>query len=208
MSTVTRWWWVRHAPVPSGKGIVYGQTDLDADCTNRPAFEGLARLLPRDAVLITSDLCRTHQTAAAIRDAGLNLPDPIQDPDLREQSFGAWQGLPQEKVYSLPEYKPHRHWRAPAFLRPPEGESFADIMARITPAITRHTQAYQGRDIVAVTHGGTIRAALANALGLDPESALAFSTSNLHVTRLDHIADDKEGASWRVALVNHAPLFE
>ena len=27
----TRWWWVRHAPVPDG-GFIYGQRDLDCDC--------------------------------------------------------------------------------------------------------------------------------------------------------------------------------
>ena len=28
----TRWWHVRHAPVPDG-GRIYGQRDLDCDCS-------------------------------------------------------------------------------------------------------------------------------------------------------------------------------
>ena len=28
MTTTTRWWWVRHAPVTVNNGCVYGQTDL------------------------------------------------------------------------------------------------------------------------------------------------------------------------------------
>ncbi len=66
-----------------------------------------------------------------------------------------------------------------------------------------------GRDVVAVCHGGTIRAALARALELDPERALAIATENCALTRLDHIAGPPgshapgtEGV-WRVALVNH-----
>ena len=73
MSTVTRWWWSRHAPVPSGRNIVYGQMDLDADCSDSAAFDGLARALPKGAVLVTSDLKRTIQTADAIRAAGLDI---------------------------------------------------------------------------------------------------------------------------------------
>ena len=61
----TRWWWIRHAPVPDG-GRIYGQSDLDCDCTDAEIFATLARELPRDAVWVTSNLARTHQTAAAI----------------------------------------------------------------------------------------------------------------------------------------------
>ena len=65
MSTVTRWWWIRHAPVPDG-GRIYGQSDLDCDCGDVEIFRILARELPRGAVWVTSNLARTRQTAAAI----------------------------------------------------------------------------------------------------------------------------------------------
>ena len=192
--------------------MVYGQLDLPSDCSDADAFQRLAASLPRNAVLVTSDLRRTVETATAIRDAGraagLNLPEPIREPALREQSFGAWQGLSHDDFWALPEATPHRHWRSAAYIRGPEGENFADVVARVGPAIHRLTQAHAGADIVAVTHGGAIRAALAIALRLDPESALAFGVENLSLTRLDHIADDREGAAWRVTTVNqphHSP---
>ena len=58
---------------------------------------------------------------------------------------------------------------------------------------------------MAVAHGGTIRAALAVALALDPESALAFNTDNLALTRIDHLALE-EGEAWRVVGVNLPPI--
>jgi alpha-ribazole phosphatase len=202
----TRWWWIRHAPVPSGRGMVYGQRDLPSDCSDTNAFQRLAANLPQNAILVTSDLRRTIETAAAIRDAGhaagLNLPEPIRESTLREQNFGAWQGLSHEEFTALPAATPHRHWRSAAYIRGPDGENFADVVARVGPAIHRLTETHAGADIVAVTHGGVIRAALAIALGLDPESALAFGVENLSLTRLDHIADDREGAAWRVTTVN------
>ncbi|RYI98831.1 MAG: hypothetical protein EON47_18475, partial [Acetobacteraceae bacterium] len=60
--------------------------------------------------------------------------------------------------------------------------------------------AHAGEDIVIVAHGGSIRAALAHALGLTGHQALAFSIRNLGVTRLERVASD-----WRVAAVNEEP---
>lgn len=63
---------------------------------------------------------------------------------------------------------------------------------------------YRGNDIVAVAHGGTIRAALVIALGLPPRGGFAFTIDNCSLTRLDHY-QGKRGAGWRVPMVNHLP---
>jgi broad specificity phosphatase PhoE len=202
LNDVTRWWWIRHAPVTSNDGRIYGQKDLLADCSDDGAFATLAKILPSGAVLATSDLQRTTQTADAIKTAGLDLPEAIIEPAFREQCFGEWQGMRYQEFASLRDDLAHRHWLSPAFERPPLGESFADVIARVVPAVISITAAYAGRDVVAVAHGGTIRAAAALALGLDPEAVLALSIDNLSVTRLDHIDDDENGAAWRVVTVN------
>ena len=90
-------------------------------------------------------------------------------------------------------------------MTPPEGESFVDVIERASGAIARRTAQHAGSDIVAVAHGGTIRAALALALGLDPEHALAFSIDNLSITRIDHVDGPARGGAWRVAAVNLLP---
>ena len=79
----TRWWWIRHAPVPDG-GKIYGQSDLACDCSETALFTGLAETLPLDAVWVTSNLRRTHETASAIIRAGLSGPQPIPGPDAIE----------------------------------------------------------------------------------------------------------------------------
>jgi broad specificity phosphatase PhoE len=96
----------------------------------------------------------------------------------------------------------HRLWFAPADERAPGGESFADLVGRVAPAIERLNAEHRGRDIVAVTHGGTIRAALGLALGLDLQAALAFATDNCSLTRLDHLSAGGVGGLWRVLAVN------
>jgi len=211
MSTATRWWWVRHAPVTVNDGRCYGQTDVICDCSDAEAFATLARRLPKNAVWITSTLKRTHLTAEAIVRAGLVGPDPIPgpgvlvEPELAEQHFGEWQGV---KYTELP-YKQgdsfHPFWLAPAHVAPPGGESFVELLARVTPAVRRLTREHAGRDIIAVTHGGTIRAALSEALGLAPEASLAINIDNLSLTRLDFFAEATGGHPWQVVAVNHPP---
>ena len=205
-TTVTRWWWVRHAPVTDHGGRLYGRTDVRANTSERPRFEGLARALPEGAVWITSNLLRAHQTADAIADAGHAVPERAIEADLDEQDFGAWHGLTWSEVASeRGSDLAHKYWVAPAHVTPPEGESFVDVIERASGAIARRTAQHPGHDIVAVAHGGTIRAALALALGLDPERALAFSIDNLSITRIDHVEGPAKGSAWRVSAVNLLP---
>jgi broad specificity phosphatase PhoE len=205
MTVVTRCWWIRHAPVVDNGGRVYGQTDIAADLSNRAPYERLAGFLPAAAVWVASPLQRTHQTAQAIADAGLELPELVIERDLAEQHFGDWQGQPRDQIFAQYGAR-HQFWLAPATTAPPGGESFVDLVDRVVPAVERLIDAHAGRDIVIVAHGGTIRAALAHALGLDPEAAIAFVVDNLSLTRLDHIAaPDQAPGAWRVVAVNRVP---
>lgn len=202
----TRWWWIRHAPVPDG-GRIYGQSDLDCDCTDAEIFSVLARELPKDAVWVTSNLARTRQTAAAIlaADGRHDGIAPLAIPALAEQHLGAWQGMERKPFYAERKVGTHTLWFGPADERPPGGESFVDLYDRVRPVIERLTAEHRGRDIVAVTHGGTIKVALAVALGLTPQAALSFQVENCSITKLDYLHAEGAPALWRVAAVNHRP---
>ena len=210
MSLQTRWWWIRHAPVDSG-GRVYGSTDVAADCSDARLFRPLAARLPEPAVWITSSLQRTHQTADAIlaeRDGALPRPEIHRDAALIEQSFGDWHGLTYAELDALRGKDMETFWLTMAEEVPPNGESFAQLVERVSAAILRLTEAHAGQDIVAVAHGGTIRAALALALELSPARALAFSIDNCSLTRIDHfdMPQVPGGRAWRVGAVNDGPL--
>jgi broad specificity phosphatase PhoE len=204
---VTRWWWVRHAPVIGVHGRVYGQDDIEADCADEAQFKHLAGLLPHDAVWLVSHLKRTHQTAAAIFAARVleTVPAPLITSDLAEQHFGDWQGLTYDELEAQRGRAYHRFWHSPASERPPGGESFEDVVARVGGAMARITAEHAGRDIVAVVHGGTIRAALAVALGIDPERVLGFAVDTCSITRMDHLDSATGGTAWRIVAVNQHP---
>src|SRR5450432_1228237 len=199
----TRWWWVRHAPVRNDGGNIYGQTDIECDTSDREVFEAVAKILPRGAVWYSSNLKRTHQTADAIWAAGFPKPsDMTQEADFAEQHLGEWQGMNRAAfVASRPAGS---HWFADIDVPAPGGESFMDLYNRVRSAIERITIEHAGCDVIAVAHGGTIKAAIGLALGGQPEQGLAFDIDNCSVTRLDHFASAAR-SRWRLPMVNQQP---
>lgn len=199
----TRWWWVRHAPVTQLQGFIYGDSDPEADVTELAVFQAAARHLPEDAVWIVTNLQRTRQTAEALQRAGMEVPELLVVPELREQGFGEWHGRPHSE-HDAERTDPFIGiWNCAPDEMPPGGESFVDLMARVAVAVESITERYRGRDIVCVAHGGTIRSALALALNLTPAMALAFGIDNVSVTRIERVHGTPDGApGWRVRGVN------
>lgn len=204
---VTRWWWIRHAPVINGEGRLYGQEDLDCDVSETARFQALASHLPEDAIWMVTNLSRTHKTANAIRDAGIVGPEFIVEPDFAEQFFGHWQGLTWAEMEALDATAYEDFWSDPSGNAPPAGESFEDLIERTASAVDRLTTRHAGKDIVCVAHGGSIRAAVAQALDLHHERGLSISIDTLSLTRIDHVEGgvlNGTGKAWRVGGVNVA----
>jgi len=201
--TVTRWWWVRHAPVRNDGGNIYGQTDIACDTSDTEVFEAVAKILPRGAVWVASNLKRTHQTAEAIWDAGFPRPaEMAKEAAFAEQNLGRWQGM--NRAAFIAARPPGASWFADINEPAPGGESFMDLYNRTAGAIDRITRAQAGRDIIAAGHGGTIKAAIGLALGGLVEKGLSFDTDNCSVTRLDHF-ESAEHTGWRLPFINQQP---
>lgn len=197
-------------------GRIYGQEDYPADLSDKDSFAVLAALLPAEPVWVTSHLRRTRETADAILAVGGNRngagspPARLIEPDIAEQHVGAWHGLTNDELNALRGVAAHAFDLWPASERPPQGESFLDVIARVGLAVAKLNIEHRGRDIVAVAHAGSIRAALAIALGVEAERVLSFAIDNCSLTRIDHIEDAGRSA-WRVVSVNrpaksHSPL--
>jgi len=207
MSAPARFHLLRHAPVINPGGKLYGRNEIEADTSDTALFQALATAAPERAVWVVSPLSRTRVTAAAIR-AHMSLTpehaEPIVEPDLIEQDFGDWCGLTHDEIRRTDPERARRFWDAPAHVAPPGGESFAEVTARVGPALARLGETHAGRDLVVVTHGGVIRAALAVALGVDPNLVMPFHIDTLSTTRLDRFPGIP--TAWRVVCVNLPPV--
>ncbi len=193
-ATRTDWHWIREAPVQGQESRYYGQLDVAAAPVNPVTAARLGRLLPPAAMWMATPLSRTRSTALALKPG----VDPIEISDLTDQNFGLWQGRGHNDVYAANRTL---DWSNPAGIRPPEGESFAELNARVAAAVERLTAHYAGHSIVAVAHASTIRAAIGAALGLEPETALRIDIAPLSLTRLT--ARLVDGALvWSVGCIN------
>ena len=200
---ITRWWWVRHAPVPNPERRCYGQSDKDCDVSNEALFRHQAKMLPKGAIWYSSNLLRARKTAEHLGKAGAQFGEVLIDPDLAEQHFGEWQGLTYAEIAE--NHGNHLFWLNAPEQRPPGGESFVDLRDRTVRSIERLTEKYRGRDIVATAHGGTIRAALAHAFNMHPEAAVRFEIENVSITLIEHFEQADPAHAWRVAFTNYMP---
>jgi alpha-ribazole phosphatase len=167
-------------------GKLCGHSDVPADCSDSARIAAVRAAVGNPTRIITSPALRCRQTVAAL------WPDvaPSSDARLWEQDFGAWEGQSYGDLPDLGPLSPE----ALANHRPPGGESFADLCARIAPVLVGlETES----SIAIVAHAGTVRAALAMALG-SVSAALAFDISPLSVTRLRALP----GGNWAVLSVN------
>ena len=203
----TRFWLIRHAIVEeNARAILYGTMDVElceaSLLEQAPMYRALAARLPRPAVWKVTPLLRTRRTAEAVFAAGYPRMEPQVEPDLIEQSLGEWQGLPHAELPARLVLPKHAFWPLSGHERPPGGETLAEVIERVGAALERLASLHPDEDVVIVSHGGAIRAAVAHCLRIGPDNALHLMVQNLSLTRLERQPD-----GWRVVCVNELPGY-
>lgn len=200
----TRFWLLRHALVEeNARAVLYGRMDVPL-CQNtlvaqKSSYAALAGRLPREAVWLVTPLQRTHSTAAAIQRAGYPAVTPSVEPALTEQDLGEWQGLAHADLPAKLRSPGHAFWPLGAAEVPPGGESMDQVVLRVGSAMDRLAEQHAGRDVVAISHGGAIRAAVAHALGVGAHAALHMSVQNLSLSVLERFSE-----GWKLVTLNEA----
>ncbi|SEN80651.1 histidine phosphatase family protein [Palleronia pelagia] len=184
-------WWIRHGPTHA-KGMV-GWTDLPADLSDANRLKRLAETLP-DAPVISSTLDRARATADAIQGNRPRLPD---DPDLREIHFGDWEMRTHDDVSAEDPDRIRAFWDQPGDNRPPGGESWHDLQARVDAAADRLLA--RGGDVIVVAHFGAILTQYQRVARLRTTDAFAQRIENLSLSRFRY-ADPAE-----IQAINHHP---
>ncbi len=198
----TRFWLIRHALVEeNARARLYGQNDVplcpDSLVSQVATYRALSARLPRDAVWVVTPLSRTRLTAEAIWRQAELAPDTAVEPGLMEQHLGEWQGLRHAELPARLSSPSHPFWPIGPDEQPPGGESMPQVIARVGATMERLAGAHRGRDVVVVSHGGAIRAAVAHALDLSAEQALRLAIQNLSLTLLERFP-----IAWRVVGVD------
>ena len=148
-----------------------GHTDLPLTELGLRQARCTAEYLLNEAidVMYASDLLRAYQTGQALADLkGMEL---IPNPRLREIDAGKWEGMFFDdigKVYP----REFDTWLCDlGHAVCPEGESVAELSARIVGEVTVLAERHPGRTVFIATHATPIRMLKVHTLGLRPEQA-------------------------------------
>ncbi len=112
----------------------------------------------RPCAIVASSFRRARLTAELIA-AEVGYVGPVEvEPDLRERSIGELAGAPYDAMHRHPTYRHDRFWE----WRPEGGESLEDVAQRAGLVLERIALAHPARDVVVVSHGGTMLALCAH----------------------------------------------
>ena len=153
---------LRHAPTTWNEaGRIQGLSDIRLSRAGRAAARTW-RLPDRlhDWRRLSSPLQRALETAEL---AGLR--DPEIDPRLREMDWGDWEGETLDSLRHADPSAMANNEAAGLDFRPAAGESPREVRHRLLELV--RDLAADGRNTVAVTHRGVMRAALSAATGWD-----------------------------------------
>jgi broad specificity phosphatase PhoE len=146
-----------------------GHADPALNDTGRSQARALADELRGEhfAAAYTSPLRRAYETAAILA-AGLGL-EPVAEEALKEVDVGSWSGLTRDEVESrFPDgylrWLEYGHgWD--------DGETYDELGERVLSGLLEIAARHPDTRVLAVTHGGPIRSALAAADGVPFEEA-------------------------------------
>lgn len=142
-----------------------GDTDIPLNDVGRDQARALADRIASTGAGVTevwtSLLARSRETGGIIA-AALGLAAPSVEPELRERSYGAFEGLTREECATrYPDA--WRDWVA-QIGAPPGAEGRDDAAARLRDALGR-IAAGDGGPVLVISHGGVMRLWLMTLLG-------------------------------------------
>jgi alpha-ribazole phosphatase/probable phosphoglycerate mutase len=181
---------VRHAETEeSARGRCYGSLDVGVSETGSAQCARLAKALAAEPVsaVVSSPRIRAIETARAIAEAhGLDVG---VDADLQELDFGELEGRTYDEIAaSMPEL--YAAWMAhPTRVRFPGGEGYPDLERRALRAVQMLRREFRDGTIVVVTHGGIVRAVLADVLGIPDDRIFRIRVDPASLSIVDWVDD-------------------
>jgi 2,3-bisphosphoglycerate-dependent phosphoglycerate mutase/probable phosphoglycerate mutase len=152
-------------------------------------------------VIVHSGLARTEATALAIR--GPRTIPIIQDVRWREANHGAWEGLTYREVMGRFREDALRRFSDPVNHAPLQGESLADMQARVMTAWRDLGEGFPTSRVVIVTHGGVIQSILCGLMNVPLAEHWRWRIDLGSVTAIDCYP-----TTTIIRTVNHVPVFQ
>ena len=178
---------VRHGETDWNQQMRFqGQTDVELNARGREQGGAVAlrrRSEPLQAIY-SSDLRRAMHTAQIIaRYHGLS---PAPDADLRELSYGVWEGMSREEILASEWAELFEKYRKDSLrYRPPGAEYPEQILERSRRVLQHIRQKHHEGTVCIVGHGGSLRALICVALSAPLETFRHIRLDNASLSAIE-----------------------
>ncbi len=162
-----------------------GQSDIPLSALGERQAAALGKRLAAEplAAIAASDLQRARVTAQAI--ARYHELPVQEDADLREMTFGAWEGATYDEIMVRDADLVQRWLSDPTIYAPPGGETVIQLRDRVVRALERWQTRCPETTILWAAHGGVIEVLLCHLLGVDLKLRWQFRHENASITEID-----------------------
>jgi len=202
---MTRLFLVRHGETDFNREKrIAGQLDVPLNELGRAQAHATAELLKAEPItaIYASDLCRAAETARII--AQKHKLNAILSEELRERSYGHWEGKLSEEIKNLFPEEYEQFKQIPLEFAPSEGESRRQLFHRVIKKLHEIIVKHPNESVVIVSHGGPIRAIINYAVALQ----LGLPIPNLSQVHIDidlcsvSLLDDDDKEGLRIISLN------
>ncbi len=171
-------------------GRMQGQADVELDAVGVEQAHAAARTLGgRDFTAVySSDLVRARHTAEVVA-GDLGLP-VVLDHRLQEINVGSWSGLTRREIeVEYPGFA-EMYFAGQDFRRSATGETVAEMVARVSPAIREIVDRHRGHEVLVVGHGFCFAQLAQHLVGIPAQSRILGGLRNGHWSEIGITDDD------------------
>lgn len=187
---------IRHAQTEGNvTGRMQGHADWGLNETGRAQAAALARWLEDVDAVYASPLGRAHETSEIVFPERARLVDALKEIDLGTWNGQKWAELPRDETFHE-LFVENRDLRRGA-----HGETWEELRHRVTGFVERVSPDHGGQRVAMVSHGGSIKAFIGGALGLDYAGSrtLLGGVENTSISQVVMLPDGPMVSSYNVA---------
>ncbi|MCF8056253.1 MAG: histidine phosphatase family protein [Desulfocapsa sp.] len=132
--------------------------------------------------ILASDMGRVRETVAILQNY-CHTSTVIFNPELREQSWGKWEGMTFQELETKQPEALAAQIRSGWGFCPPDGESRRDVLKRVLPVIHATIEQFPGQRVLVVCHEGVVKSLIYHLAGRAflPEEKKLLQKRQLHL---------------------------
>jgi len=179
-----------------------GQADLSLNEEGRAQAEDWRSEMAQIPLqrIFCSDLSRSHETACIVARGRGEAVRPLSR--LREINLGVWDGQSMDEVRRRYPAEYEKRGADMVYYRPPGGECFADVAARVIPLFEEIVRNASG-NLLIVGHAGVNKVILCHILGMPLENLFRIRQDYCCLNVIDN---GREGMRLRLMNMGHLAL--